>query len=268
MTVVAPNLCKWRCPLTIDHTQVSENGTYAVVFTGVGEVGVTQRLPDHLFANCQSDGGDICFTDELGNRLAVELVSFVQETERAEIWVSVPLSVSADAVPYVCYGSKSGTLSQPAADAEYGSQAVWGEGYALVSHDGGLTDSTANANNGTNHGTVGEAGIIGGGIRCDESGGDYVDVSSVVSAFNGSRWLCSAWVEIESTTQRFCPFGVANSQTNKRINQSIYEDGNLAWYAESQGYGYVPTPSIGWHLIVWGYDSTGADSEHKGITLG
>ena len=112
------------------------------------------RLPDDLFAKCQSDGGDIVFTsDSAGTqRLPMELVSIDTTNKKAVIWVAIPLTAGTDATVYVRYQSNAGTLTQPAATDTYGSKAVWngangvggsGNLLKLVSHDL-VTDSTGN----------------------------------------------------------------------------------------------------------------------------
>lgn len=207
MTVVTPALCLYKCSLTLDHTKVLAAGIYAGLFDGSGDsASFGVRLPDHLFANCQSDGGDICFTsDSAGTtQLAVELVAISTGSKTCEIWVPVSLSISVDAVIYVWYKSKSGTLTQPAASATYGSQAVWGSNYKLVIHGGtpsslALTDSTANGNNATNHGLTAGAGQIGGAAI--GNGSSYGDCGTNSSLYPPSQLTVSAWINPTNVTQ-------------------------------------------------------------------
>jgi hypothetical protein len=156
-SVVNPASCLRVCPLTINGTLVAESAVYAVLFDGSGDVSkFGTRLPDELFTLCQADGGDICFTlDAAGTvPLSVEVVALNATAKTAEIWVAVPLVAATDLTIYVWYQSGNGRLLQPAATAPNGSQGVWngftgvGGGdnlVALVSHDGGETDSTGNA---------------------------------------------------------------------------------------------------------------------------
>jgi len=160
--------------LTIAGAQVSENGTYAMLFDGSGGSFGT-RLPDELFTLCQSDGGDICFTsDSAGTtQLPVELVSIDTGAKKAEIWVAVPLT-SSDTTIYVWYQSNAGTLTQPTASGTYGSQAVWtavdsvGTWHLGETGSGSASDykdSSATGNNSTSTANQPTAttGHIGGG---------------------------------------------------------------------------------------------------------
>src|SRR5208282_6000392 len=78
VTTVEPSLCARVCKLTISGGLIFENGTYACLFDGSVTNHATNAhlpLPDELFALCQGDGGDICFTDSGLRRLSVELVN-------------------------------------------------------------------------------------------------------------------------------------------------------------------------------------------------
>ena len=228
---------------------MAETATYAVLFDGSGDSSAFgTRLPDELFTLSQADGGDICFTDVSGNPLPVELVSIDAANKKAEIWVAAAFSSTVDTIIYVYYKSKTGTLIQPTASGAYGSQTVWngtgsvggsGNYMAVVSHDGGLTDSTGNqtpTNNGTIPDTSAKIGVgttlNGGSITLLASGNiitpstgvtvqlsahytsitDYAGLfqlaSSLGSLILGGRekWqLRARWLRLLSWFQRFKP---------------------------------------------------------------
>ena len=170
MTVVSPALCIRQCPLTINYAQVLENNTYAVLFSGSGDAFGT-RLPNEIFtlSGMQGNGGDICFTsDVLGtNQLNCEIAYINNTGNHAEIWVSVPLVTtnSSSNTIYVWYGSKSGTLTQPAVGSSFGQYAVWTAVTPTSSVVAALhfnqtgtptswLDSTSNANHAVNTGSA------------------------------------------------------------------------------------------------------------------
>ncbi len=162
-----------KCRITIQGGQVPANQTAFPVL-------ITEAcLPDEMKTSgggdaAQSNGGDIRFTTDAAgtSRLACELVRWVQNATpslaKAEIWVPVDVLTGSDVDIYVWY-SAGGSESQPAANAAFGSEAVWDANYKGVWHfpDGTtLTagDSTANANNGTiGSGVTAVAGKIDGG---------------------------------------------------------------------------------------------------------
>ena len=195
MSTVTPSLCSKRCPLVIDNTQVKEAAptTYAMLFDGSGDsASFGTRLPDDLFANCQSDGGDICFTSDSAGatQLAVELVAISTGSKTCEIWVPVTFSATTGTTTiYVWYKSKSGTLTQPTASGSFGSQAVWTAVGSLqgVWHLGNgsvisTTDSTSNGKTLTLRNTpAAAAGKIGGGMTCapDATNDKYADCANI-----------------------------------------------------------------------------------------
>lgn len=153
----------WKrvCELTLDHTKVqADTVDFPWLFT-------VSNLPSEMLDAdgtypALNGGGDIRFSaDPNGNnRLSVEVVEFVTDNTpangRAEIWVKIPfVSSNIDTKVYLWYG-KSGQ-SQPARSAQYGSEDVWSDNFAVVQHYNQdptgtapqMTDSTNNANNGS-----------------------------------------------------------------------------------------------------------------------
>lgn len=123
----------------------------------------------------QSNGGDIRFSSDINGttQLACEIVQWTQNATPssavAEIWVPISILTGSDVTIYVWYNA-GGSQSQPAANASFGSQAVWDSNYKIVEHFGdgttlSVNDSTSNANNATNHSGAATAGKFGGGVN-------------------------------------------------------------------------------------------------------
>ncbi len=164
-----------RCALVIQHTLVPGNLTaLPVVITNASGCLPAEMVTTGDPNAAQSDGGDIRFSSDSSgvSQLACEIVNWVQDATAAnavaEIWVPVSVLSASDVTIYVWY-SAGGGLSQPAANAAFGREAVYDSNFIAVQHMGTataivLTDSTANHNNMTN-GTVPTAiaGKVGGG---------------------------------------------------------------------------------------------------------
>jgi hypothetical protein len=162
-----------QAKLTVQHAQVPADQTaFPVLVTAA-------TLPNEMVtaggANAaQSDGGDIRFSSDAAgsSQLACEIVIWTQDANpalaTAEIWVPVSILTASDVDIYVWYKAGGG-VSQPAAGAAFGSQAVWDSNFKAVYHYANgstlaATDSTSNANNGSIiSGVTAVAGKIDGG---------------------------------------------------------------------------------------------------------
>ena len=273
MTTVTPSLCSKYCSLTIDHTKVSEAGSYAVLFDGSGDSSsFGTRLPDDLCANCQSDGGDICFTsDSAGtSQISCEIVAISTSAKTAEIWVPVTLSVSSDITIYVWYKSKAGTLTQPSASGSLGSQAVWTAvgSYLSAWHGGtsaslGLSDSTGN-NNLTNSGVTAGTGKIGGAFNFGGSAKVYAAQSNLTGM---AAVTVSHWVNITSVNTGFRPFVTLPATAGwsppyavlqTRLNSGATTQVNC-WVNDYSSYNFTTSTSLGtanWNYVTFTYDGS------------
>ncbi len=263
MTVVAPSLCKHRCLLTLNHLACSENGTYPIPLSGSGDSATLgTRLPDEMFTGAQSDFGDVCLTsDEAGTtQLPLQVVWVDAANKRCEIWTANDLSVTTDRTIYAWYGAKSGTLTQPAADAEFGSQAVWKEdgaqNYLFVQHLGNsLSDSTALACNFSVDGTTPAvvAGRFGLGRRFDPDVAGSLLKDATLSL--GGKFCISAWVYL---------YGYPTNQDSPDWGLGLAFDCNGYWDPQfhSLGVDYLHRASA---FFNW---SGGIAAENRGSLAG
>jgi hypothetical protein len=112
---------------------------------------------------------------------------------------------AADVTIYVWYNAGGG-LTQPAANASFGSQAVWDSSYSMVLHfPNGTTlifpspDSTSFGNNGLAVGTVtAVTGKIDGAINNVTAGGNGMGISVHGGLQIASKITISAWINIIS----------------------------------------------------------------------
>lgn len=181
--------------LVIDHTKVAEDKTnFPLLLTAAS---LPTDMLDKDGAHPAVDGGNsvrfYAYLNGVETRLSCEIVSLVTNntpaSATAEIYVLIPQITTYADKKIVVWWNPDGADAQPAANAAYGSQSVWTD-YVLVSHNGGATDSTSNANNGTATGGVTTGGATGKiGVATDFDGtDDYFNVadSDTLSIGNGS----------------------------------------------------------------------------------
>ncbi|MHA2332892.1 MAG: DUF2341 domain-containing protein [Candidatus Hodarchaeales archaeon] len=148
----------------------------------------------------QADGDDILFTDSSGMKLDHEIEYFNRSTGHLIAWVKVPsLSGTSDTNITIYYGNE-------AVNSQENPSGVWDNNYAGVWHlsesSGGnlaVVDSTTNANNGTDYGSVefGATGKIDGAIGLNEYA-DYISISDSSSLDSPSNYITiSAWTWAE-----------------------------------------------------------------------
>ncbi len=200
-----------KCALVIQHSQVTANQTIAVAITNASGCLPTEMVTASGPNAAQSDGGDIRFSsDSAGStRLACEVVLWSQNATpslaKAEIWVPVTVSTSVDTTIYVWYNAGGGQ-TQPAANAAFGSQAVWDSNYkgGVVHFPPGsgtltLTDSTG-TNTFSNSGMTAGAGIVDG---CGASNGltQEADLGLLGSMFDGANTIITIeyWLYASTT---------------------------------------------------------------------
>ena len=194
-------------------------------------------MPDHLFAHCQGNGGDICFSSDAAghNQIPCEIVWINTATKQAEIWVPVTLSTAADVTIYVWYSSKSGTLGQPAANAAYGSQAVWSTvGNMLAVYHFGSASSLSTLNSvdgttGTNHGVTAATGVIGGAGAFASASSQYVDTGENP---NPAAFTVQSWINTSDITDLAFVFGGSNGGING-LDFYVYSGGITAQIANT-----------------------------------
>lgn len=200
-----------RCPLVIQHGQVPANQTaFPVLITNASGCLPAEMVTLSGPNAAQSDGGDIRFSSDLAgtSQLACEIVVWTQNATSsaavAEIWVPVSVLTASDVTIYVWYNAGGG-LSQPAANASFGSQAVWDANYCAVYHcqDGTTiagTDSTSKGNNFDhyNGSPTASAGKIDGAITVSGSNSIIIKTLAVSYPGGASAQTCECWINPSS----------------------------------------------------------------------
>ena len=195
-TVADPTTGYYRA-ITIPYTQVpnTDQINFPVLISGTYPFLANQANGGRVL---NANGYDIIFTsDSAGqNLLNFEVESYNSVTGTAEFWVCIPtLSHTVNTTIYIWYGI-SGIN-----DSQANSAGAWSNGYGAVWHFGAqgalsTADSTANANNGVNHGVVSATGIIGGAGAFDGTGNTYLDIPSSTSFKPATAITLESWVNM------------------------------------------------------------------------
>ena len=162
-------------------------------------------LPSGFWNTVSNGGADIrAYKDDGSTQLPVEVVSCNTTTDTGEIHVKYTgtLSSSNDTTIQIW---ADGSSSEPASDSTYGSENVWDSDYVLISHDGGLSDSTGNGNGGSNSGTSEKSDAkIGSGRGFSE--GDTISLGNG-SFFTGeSQVTIQLWAYTDSIPDSYSTY--------------------------------------------------------------
>ncbi|HYR77922.1 MAG TPA: DUF2341 domain-containing protein [Pyrinomonadaceae bacterium] len=195
----APNGYAYQRSITIDHTKVpnTDQSNFPVLISGTYSYLATTAHGGNVQ---NTNGYDVIFTSDssCSTKLNHEVETFNATTGAVNYWVKVPtVSHTSDTNIYMCYGNSNITTDQSTKTG------VWDSNYRAVWHlPNGSTlntnDSTSNANNTTN---VGSVGATTGQI---DGGGSFNGSSTKLSAGNASSldgfssFTLSAWVKANS----------------------------------------------------------------------
>ena len=177
---------QFRKKITINHSKVAAH---------LSDFPMLVNLTDaDLAAKAQTDGDDIVFADEYGNKLNHEIEYFDSTPGDMVAWVSVPHTSSTnDTVIYMYYRN-------PSAPNQQNGPGTWDADYVLVQHlqetTGTHYDSTSYGNNGTAVGGLNQnaAGKINGADQFDGSD-DYIQIADDDSLDGMSALTIEAWLK-------------------------------------------------------------------------
>jgi hypothetical protein len=207
----------YRKQVKIDHTQVTADLTNFPLLINLTDT--------DLASKAQSNGYDIAFADNNGNKLSHEIESYSSTSGRLVAWVKTNLSHTTDTILYMYYGN-------PTAPNQQDKNGVWDSNYKMVQHlsetSGTHYDSTANGKNAAPNGGVSQ-GIAGKIDGADSFAGDahqYLDVGSI----SASDWTISFWANSRDTNAIVIyPIGLGPDQTGIgmggwyfQVNQHFY----------------------------------------------
>jgi Concanavalin A-like lectin/glucanases superfamily/Domain of unknown function (DUF2341) len=248
-----------RRTITIDHTRVpnTDQSNFPLLFSGTYPYLATTSNGGTV---TNSNGYDIIFTSDSAGAtvLPFEQESYDPSTGTVSYWMQIAtLSHTSDTVIYMFYGNSSVTSDQS------NKNAVWDSNYKGVWHlpnGTSLTsaDSTANGNNGVNHGATAGTGQIGGAASVNS--GNYIDVGSNLDVSGTKAFTASAWVKPNGSFSGIYPLisGAKNQQVSIGFVSNTVRP--YVTFHYSGGFrdldsGYTTTTGT-WYHIVGTYDGT------------
>lgn len=202
-----------------------------------------------------TNGYDIVFTDENGNRLDHQIESYSPTTGQYIAWVRIPvLSHTLSTTIKMLYGNSTISVNPS-------TTGVWTSSYKGVWHLNGTTftsDATSNANNGTNNATSAVTGRIAGG-RGFNGSSSYIVTPANGFVDNDNNQTISIWANYSVT-----PSGNANLMSFQNADEESaiqlgFRGGRaVAWKwggtILADG-GTAPTTNI-WHYYTYVFDGT------------
>jgi len=215
----------YRKEITIDYTKVfSTNQLYFPVLIDRTDTDLKDVAENGHVA--QADGGDIMFYSSDGvTKLNHEIEKYDPVTGELVAWVKIPiLSSSVNTSIYMYYGNAS-------AGNQWNVAGTWNDGgngyYKGVWHlsdPTDPTDSTTNANDGTNYGVGTITGLIDGAGSFNGTS-DYISVpNSLAFDFEKNNFTISFWVyPLSLSAYRGY---VSGGTVSPQVGYSIYSNGN------------------------------------------
>ena len=219
-----------------------------------------------VFATAQSNGNDILFTDEDGNKLKHELESF-NATDELLAWVKIPyLSSTSTTNIYMYYGNAVSGNQQEVAD-------TWDSNYEMVYHfdetSGSADDSTGVYDGSNSNITYSTTGKVGKAY--DYNGSNAVTDTNYSTSLSASDFTIEGWLKADSTTE---VYAIAQAHTSPGYSSDFifYYNGstNLWWMRTvqvAQPGGFTGTD---WNYIVMAWDQSAGTYEGfvNGVSAG
>jgi len=180
----------WK-KITIDYTKVAEDLVNYPLYIDLAHLGTD------FFSAVKNGGGDIrIVADDMVSEKAREVVTCDTTAETGELHTLIAsLSSTENTVIYVLYSNAQ--TSEPAADSEFGSEAVW-VNYAYVAHmeNGNLSKPASTAFSVV--GSVAYAtGKLGKGLSLNEKL-NGLTLSNVFDDFAAKSWVIQFWLKHNS----------------------------------------------------------------------
>jgi hypothetical protein len=261
------NLWSTRNKITIPSTVVNGSVSELPVYVNL------RHLPSNFWTSVKSSGSDIRVTNAAGTPLALELVSIDKVNKTGELWFKAPTLTSASHNHFYIYsGNNGGSFASPV--SQYGSQAVWSNGYIAVWHMEQATSSNQLDSSYNNNPAVPQApmsasrlipGKLGNSLNFNgtthwlQISDDYLSANELTN-----KVTSCAWARPNAFGQVFQPFltssivsnvtfstgfGIDESSTG-RISTGFY---NGAWRLAAKA---TNVSTANWYYICGTYNGT------------
>jgi hypothetical protein len=254
------NLNNWstRNKITIPSTVVNGSVSELPIYVNL------RHLPANFWTSVKNSGSDIRMTNAAGTPLAIELVSIDKVNKTGELWFKAPTLTSASHNHFYIYsGNNGGSFASPV--SQYGSQAVWSNGFVAVYHLNALTNGTASVLDSTSfarHGTpfggmAAGANLVAGrtGTAIDFDGSnDTIQINSNYDLANQNLTI-SAWAYLDTTSKRgaFVKIGDGSTGIGLGVGSNTLDSSGNKLVGLFEFSRFIPTGQdigIGWHYAV------------------
>ena len=192
--------------VTAKAAQIGGSGTVAAMPWVITQDELPDELIDSDESTAEASGapGLRASLDALGlQQIPLEIFDFTPASggagggATAEIWLWTTEADATSGQPVYLWWNKSGK-TQPAATAEYGSEAVW-QSVEFASHDGGITDSSGNITPANNGSSAGSQFKIGAESRDFDGTDDHIDID--ISA-DPTEYTHLVWIRPDDVNRR------------------------------------------------------------------
>ena len=229
--IVAGTAANWydtdwsaRQPLDLSSTDVSAAQIDYPVLIKLTDSGNT------IFSTAQSDGDDILFTNEDGDKIKHEIESY-NATNELLVWVKIPyLSSTSTTNIYVYYGNASCGSQQEVAN-------TWDSDYEIVYHldeaSGSADDSTGVYDGSNTNVTYSATGKIGKGYDFNGTSA-YTDTNCTTDLSGTGDFTIEAWMEADSSTE---VYGITQTHTAPSYTSDFiffYNGASNLWWMRSK----------------------------------
>jgi len=243
---------QYRKLITIDKTKVSGSGTLPNFPLLISSTDTDLKTTGNGGKVTDADGDDIIFTSSDGTtKLDHEKEKYTASTGEYIGWVKLPsISPTNNTTLYIYYGNSSISTSQENATG------VWDTNFKGVWHmhnaSSPATDSTTNANNGTQSGgvTFGATGQINSATSYDGTN-DYLNLGETAIVSNTSVFSLSAWTKVSALPLIYTEQSSVNGWVTLQF--LFYGNVDLAVHDGSTWYECIGNTTISdgnWHSVV------------------
>ena len=206
-------------------------------------------LQPAIFSFAKSDGSDIRVYDQSWHQVPRQVSGYDAVSKVGSLYV--PTSGASSF--YVTAGNHA--LTEPAPGSTYGSQKVWEVSAHGIWHMEDLLDSTANANNGMNHGAVGgQAGKILNSYSFTPSA--YVDCGNDVSLDLTPPLTVFMWLYLGSPVPQDYTYALAKGDNSHFVSLGFQRNYStlFAFNGSVQAYAHDASTLSAWHMVAFTND--------------
>ncbi|MCE2929543.1 MAG: hypothetical protein LW817_07940, partial [Candidatus Caenarcaniphilales bacterium] len=249
------NLWSTRNKITIPSTVVNGSVSELPVYVNL------RHLPASFWTSVKTSGSDIRMTNAAGTPLAIELVSIDKTSKTGELWFKAPTLTSAAHNHFYIYsGNNGGSFASPI--SQYGSQAVWSNGFVAVYHMNALSNGTASVLDSTsfvNHGTP-FGGMTGSNIVTGRTGNTInFDGSNDMININNDAELqlttgtVSSWIKTPNAGANYRGIATKQWAYGHFLNSNTYIV--FDWTANTDRSSGQNLADNNWHHSVFSFQS-------------